>query len=80
MLQKTVLAWDMASIFWHGAGFAEHALECVALGVLLINYSQQFENKDSCQTNKAIPSTGNLTISNLWDSCLTSEGDRHHRF
>lgn len=61
----------MTSIFWHGAGFAEHALGSVALPGLLINYSQQFENKGSGQMNKAIPSMGSLTISNLQASCLT---------
>lgn len=44
-----------------------HALEGVALAVLLTNYSQQLENQDSGQMNKAIPPTGILTLSTLRD-------------
>lgn len=67
MFKNRVSVWDIISIFWHGAGFVGHILEGAALAVLLTNYSQQFENQDSGQRNKAIPLMGSLTLSNLWD-------------
>jgi hypothetical protein len=55
--RKWVLVWDMTSIFWHGAGFAEHGLESVALVVLLINYSQGLMPNEQSHSFHVKPNT-----------------------